>query len=319
MGEAAAGRVLFIFVDGVGLGAADAAVNPLVGARLPVLRGLLGGRAPVAEIAPVHAAASLVALDALLGVPGLPQSGTGQAALLTGENAPRLFGRHYGPWTPTRLRPLVAERSVLARAVAAGRRVAFANAYPEEVVATRAARSRAARARDPLRAAPPLAARAAGLLTRHTAALGRGDAVASEITNEGWREHLGRLSLPATSPRRAGHNLARIAAAHDLTLFAHYATDTAGHRRDLATAAAALERVDAFLGGVLEALPPDVLVVVASDHGNIEDVRVGHTMNPALALVAGPDHAAFAAGLDDLTDVAPAILARLGIDARDAA
>ena len=41
--------------------------------------------------------ASLLALDANLGVDGLPQSATGQASLLTGENVPKAIGYHYGP------------------------------------------------------------------------------------------------------------------------------------------------------------------------------------------------------------------------------
>src|SRR5690606_7367892 len=313
-GAVARRRVLFVFVDGVGLGPADPAVNPLARADLPALAALLDGRAPVLEAAPYHGrAASMVGLDATLGVPGLPQSGTGQAALLTGRNAAELFGRHFGPWTPTALRPLVERESILARARAAGLAVAFANAYPEELmdaidaalagnvedgdesfrgagavdrdeerVGSSAAIApapdtvpgrprRRSRPRLPLpaRIGPPLAARAAGLLTRHTAALLRGDAVASEITNDAWRERLGRLELPVITAAGAGRNLARIAAAHDLTFFAHYATDTAGHRGGMAAALAALQRVDAFLAGILVDLPGDALLLVASDHGNL--------------------------------------------------
>ena len=40
---------------------------------------------------------SLLALDAGLGVEGLPQSATGQAVLLTGVNIPAELGYHYGP------------------------------------------------------------------------------------------------------------------------------------------------------------------------------------------------------------------------------
>jgi hypothetical protein len=39
-------------------------------------------------------------LDASLCVPGLPQSATGQAALLTGLNAPELMGRHIEGFPP---------------------------------------------------------------------------------------------------------------------------------------------------------------------------------------------------------------------------
>lgn len=316
-------RVLLFFIDGVGLGVPETAVNPLVVARLPTFSELLDGSTMTLGAAPRTAArASLVALDATLGIEGIPQSGTGQAALLTGANAVAMHGRHFGPWVPSRLRPFVREQSVLARALGAGHRVAFANAYPEELnqlpggagsADTRDRTRRARRGPAFLRAGPPLAALGAGLLTRHTPDLERGDAVASELTNEGWRERLGRRNVPVIDAARAGRNLARIAAHHDLTLFAHYTTDYAGHRRDMQAAVEALETLDAFLAGLLEEADDDLLIVLASDHGNIEDVRTGHTRNPALGLVVGPDHAALAARLHSLTDVTPLILDALSV------
>jgi hypothetical protein len=311
-------RIVLVFLDGVGLGPADPERNALVRARLPVLRGLLDGRAPAAESAPFSGRhASLVGLDARLGVEGLPQSGTGQAALLTGRNAPREFGRHFGPWVPAALRPRLRAESLLALARAAGRDVAFANAYPEEVLTEASATlpsdasgPRRRRAAQFLNAGPPLAAAGAGALCRHTAHLAQGDAVASEITNDGWRTHLRRAEVPPIRPAEAGRNLARIAAVHDLTLFAHYATDYAGHSGRLEDAVAAIERVDAFLGGLLAAMAPDTTVVVASDHGNLEDCGAGHTLNPALALVTGPGHEATARDWSALPDVAPSLLSR---------
>ncbi|HSJ32351.1 MAG TPA: alkaline phosphatase family protein, partial [Longimicrobiales bacterium] len=121
----------------------------------------------------------------------------------------------------------------------------------------------------------------------------------------------GRRSLPIIDATSAGHNLARIAARHDLTLFAHYSTDYAGHQRDMQAAVEALEMLDAFLAGVIEGADDDLLIVIASDHGNIEDVRTGHTRNPALGMVVGNGHAELAARLRSLTDVTPAILAAL--------
>ena len=245
-----------------------------------------------------------LALDATLGVPGLPQSGTGQAALLTGESTAELYGRHFGPWTPVRLRPLVEERSVLRRAMEAGRSVAFANAYPKGWPGPRGGRRIAA---------PPLAARGAGLLVRHEEALEAGDAVSSEIVNDGWRRHLGFDHLPDVAPEEAGANLGRIASRHDLTLFAHYTTDTAGHRGTMADAVGALERVDAFLGGAVASMPAATMLFVASDHGNVEDVRSGHTLNPALGIVAGlPASDVPKAFPADLRDVAAFVLGALG-------
>jgi hypothetical protein len=296
-------RVLFIFLDGVGIGPPDARINPFFQATLPELRSRLGGDLP--HLGQPFAGADdawAFPLDPLLGVDGTPQSGTGQTALLTGENAPALYGRHFGPWVPVALRPMLLERSLLSRAMALGIPSAFANAYPARFVEAASTR------RPP---APPLAARGAGLLNRHEGALARGEALSSEIVNTQWRVRLGLTHLPEITPREAGRNLAGIVETARLTFFAHYSTDTAGHKKDMGKAVEALERVDAFLGGVLEALPPRTLTVLASDHGNIEEITSGHTRNPTLAVLAGPGAAKLKESLTRITDLPAMILKHL--------
>lgn len=294
--------VLLLFLDGVGIGSSDPDLNPFLTARLPTLRGVLGGVVPTLEEPRLRrraTRAAVVPLDATLGVPGIPQSGTGQTTLLTGENAALRFGRHFGPWVPVSLRTLVEEESLLSRAGAAGHGTAFANAYPRGWPGPQGSRRLAG---------PPLAARGAGLLTRNQEALAAGEAVSSEIVNDGWRERLGFREVPLVTPREAGRTLGRLAGPHRLTLYAHYSTDTAGHRGDAAACRAALERVDGFLAGVLETLPRGHLLLVASDHGNIEELGTGHTRNPALGLLVGPDAEARSRELESLMDVTPAVL-----------
>lgn len=291
------GPVVMVFLDGVGIGPADEEVNPFCRARLPTLSALLGGIPTHERPRWTHARAASFPLDATLGVEGIPQSGTGQTTLLTGVNAAQRFGRHFGPWTPVALRPLVEQESVLRRGLSSGLKVAFANAYPKGWPGERRRL-----------AAPPLAAQAAGLLDRHEEHLARGDAVASEIVNTGWRDHLGFEDLPEITAADAGRALARIAVSHRLTVYAHYATDIAGHRGGMEGAVGALERVDAFLDGYVSAAPADATLLVASDHGNIEDVREGHTRNPALGLIVGPDAQERAGELASIMDVAGALL-----------
>jgi 2,3-bisphosphoglycerate-independent phosphoglycerate mutase len=294
-------RVLFIFLDGVGIGPPDPRINPFLKAHLPNLRNILGGPPPHLDQAESgNGQARAFPLDPLLGVEGTPQSGTGQTALLTGENAPLLFGRHFGPWVPVALRPMLLQRNLLARARARSIECAFANAYPTRFID-------APWPRRP--AAPPLAAKAAGLLRRHEDALARGEAVSSEIVNTAWRTRLGLTRLPDITPREAGRNLAAIVETARLTFFAHYSTDLAGHRMLMEEGVEALERVDAFLGGLLEALPPSTLTVLASDHGNIEDITSGHTRNPTLAILMGPRAERLREGLSRITDL-PAMVLR---------
>jgi 2,3-bisphosphoglycerate-independent phosphoglycerate mutase len=302
-------RAILVFLDGVGIGAGDAAYNPFAAAHLPRIRALLDGRLPVAEQLDadgriVAERAVLAAADATLGIDGLPQSGTGQTTLLTGHNGAAEYGRHFGPWVPTPLRPMLAAENLLRRALDAGRTVAFANAYPLS-----GAPADPRIFRRP--AGPVLAAQSAGALTRGAVELAEGRAVASSITNERWREHLGD-DVPQVTPEQAARTLAGIAAEVEVTLFAHYDTDYTGHRGELAGAVAALERVDAFLGALADALPADTLLVVSSDHGNVEDVRGGHTLNPVPVLALGAGRQRFA-DARSLMDVTPMILNALGL------
>jgi hypothetical protein len=299
-------RVLFVFLDGVGVGADDPTLNPFVrwANELPTITRMMGDAVPTTRRPrPVGSGGRAFPLEATLDMEGTPQSGTGQVALLTGASAAEIFGRHFGPWTPVRLRPLLEASNLLKRAADARRRVAFANAYPRDWPGNDGGRRLAG---------PPLAARSAGALTRHEDALARGTAIASEIVNDGWRRHLGFDALPDVTPREAGENLARVSEGADLTLFAHYTTDSAGHARDMDAARAALARLDDFFAGVLGALASDTLLVVASDHGNLEDVSAGHTRNPALGIAAGPG-ADRAETLSDIRSVAPFLLELLGV------
>jgi phosphopentomutase len=77
-------------------------------------------------------------------------------------------------------------------------------------------------------------------------------------------------------------------------------------------ARAVLVRLDDFFSGLLAALASDTLLVVASDHGNLEDVSAGHTRNPALGLAVGLG-AERADALSDIRGVAPFLLELLGV------
>ncbi len=304
-------RVLFLFLDGVGLGPDDPAVNPLAAAAMPHLTGLLDGRRLVAGTAPLETArVSLRALDACLGVAGMPQSATGQATLLTGRNVPGEIGYHYGP----KPNPPVAEylrNGNLFRAVRqAGRRAALLTAYPQGYFDAIASGRR-------LYSAVPLAATSAGLALKTTADLCAGQALSADFTGQGWRERLSLPDTPVLTPTQAGRRLAELAGQHDFSFFEYWPSDYAGHRQDGAVARALLAGFDEVLGGLLAAWDDAAgLILITSDHGNLEDLSTrGHTANPVPALVIGAPllRDPFCASLRTLADVAPAILAALDV------
>lgn len=293
-------RVLLIFLDGVGIGSADPGINPIAAARLPNLEDLLGPQRLLHISHPfVGSSGGVAAIDACLETDGLPQSGTGQTALLTGTNAARLMGRHFGPWVPTAIRNLLSERNLFGVARDRGIRTRFANAYP------RLGRERDEAVRRP--GAFPFAARAADLLELDENDLRRGDALASSITTERWRQYVDPAA-PLVRPHEAGERLARIAGENELTIFAHFDTDYVGHRGTFDEAIASIELVDSFLGGVLRERTSDTLVLVTSDHGNLEDAGSGHTRNPVPLIAVGPGHGNALENVAALTDVSPFIL-----------
>lgn len=292
-----------VFVDGIGLGEPDPATNPLVRAATPTFRRLLGG--PLAGRTAVRTpSAVMVPLDAGLGVPGLPQSATGQVTILTGENAPALVGRHITAYPTLALRALLEERGLFTRLRRLGTGAALANAYTPEYFAAVAAR----RLRH---AAIALHALQAGVALRTVDDVRAGRAVYHDLTNARLRAF--GHAVPLITPEQAGRVLARVALDQPFTLFEFFETDLAGHGR-VDDRVGVVERLDRFFGAVLEAADlKETLVLMTSDHGNLEDERTdGHTSNPVPALLLGPGASRMAERLRDLTDLVPACLDLLG-------
>ena len=91
-------KVLFLFLDGIGLGENNPEINPFAQADMPYLESLLDGKRLIKSTAPFESELiSLLSIDPNLGVKGLPQSATGQAVLLTGITIPAELNYHYGP------------------------------------------------------------------------------------------------------------------------------------------------------------------------------------------------------------------------------
>lgn len=350
-------RCLFLFLDGVGLGPDNPSVNPFARALMPNLQNLLGGkrlllsalqmpelmdadqssqimhglsRAPLL----VTGRATLLALDACLGVAGLPQSASGQAALLTGHNVPLTLGYHYGPKPNPAVAEFLRNGNLFNSLERSGRKTALLNAYPPRYFyAIRSGRR--------LYSAIPLAVTSAGVALKTSQDLLSGRAIAADFTAQGWRTQLGLKDTPVLTTREAGERLANLARGYDFSLFEYWLSDYAGHGQDMQAACSLLETFDQVLGGLLDAWDDrSGLILFTSDHGNLEDLSTRkHTTNPVPALLIGAPELrakwlqlASQAALKhsrteksraipnklnenslDLTDIAPAILGLLGI------
>ncbi len=298
-------RVLFIFLDGVGLGPDDPVTNPLSGAQMPNLVRLLGGQRMLAASAPYDGPrATLRGIDANLGVSGLPQSATGQAVLLTGVNVPAALGRHYGPKPDAEVAAFLESGGLFGEMARAGRRAALVNAYP-------AGYFEGINSGKRLYSSIPLAVTKAGLSLFTLEDLIAGQAISADLTGEGFRQRMGRPDVPALTPQQAGQRLADLAAGYDFSFFEYWLSDYAGHGQEMEPALRLLELLDEVLAGLLQAWNDDEgLVVLTSDHGNLEDLSTRrHTANPVPLLLIGNQAVRHLFdGVTDLSGVAPAIL-----------
>jgi hypothetical protein len=298
-------RVIILFLDGVGLGDADPGANPFMHVDLPALQALLGVSHLTREVAgTVTAQGALLGLDALLGVPGLPQSATGQTTILSGHNAPAALGEHYGPYPNEPLRTMLAQDSIFKTLLQAGQPVAYANAYPTRFL------DRVGRGKGRL-SANTQAAFLAGLKLRSGEDLRRGRAISALLSNDFWPEP--DFELPALTARQAGEQLLSLAQDHRLTFFEFWYSDLLGHKKERAESLKILRMLDDFLAGILKRLDfNNSLLLVVSDHGNFEDwTTTKHTQNPALTILAGAGFQTLLPQLHSLADIKPAILAYL--------
>ena len=297
-------HVLLMFIDGVGLGDDDPTVNPFAAAHTPTLDLLAGGQHWLRTTAPVDTGRALfIPTDPRLGLPGRPQSATGQATIVTGRNVPAEIGEHYGPRPNPAVRAILDQGSVFKRVTEVGGTAALINAFPPRFFA---AVERGKR----LPSSIQYAALAAGLRLFGEDDLYAQAAMSPDWTGEGWRAELGYSDTPLYAPEAAGVHLAGLAQQREFTFFEHWVTDVIGHRGPFERGVAVLELFDAVMAGLLSAWDDaHDLIVITSDHGNLEDLSLRHhTTNDVPTVVIGAARHTFAAGLHDLTGITPGVL-----------
>jgi 2,3-bisphosphoglycerate-independent phosphoglycerate mutase len=294
-------HILLIFIDGIGLGDDDPAINPFAAAHTPTLNALANGHRWLRSTGQqVSERAVFVPTDPRMGVPGRPQSASGQATILTGRNIPALIGEHYGPRPNPAIRELLAEDNFFKQAVAHGKTAALIEAYPPRFHEAISSGKR-------LRSSYQQALFEAGLPLFDEAALYRGDALAVDWIGEGWRTELGYTDSPIYTPDQAGRLMVEISRRYDFAFFAHWVTDVVGHRGGIPDGVRILELFDAVMAGALaEWDDSEGLMIITSDHGNMENLsHTKHTENDVPTVIIGSGAAQFAEGLTTLADLVP--------------
>lgn len=291
--------VIFLFIDGVGLGE-DSDLNPFTHQEYKGFSAMAGDQPFTGKTKDVQKENHVFKqIDARLGIEGLPQSGTGQAALFSGENAPEKIGKHFGPFPHSGIKPLLKERSLFIKAQQIGKSCNFINAYPDIFFQKAEKRNRWT--------CTTLMTKSADIDLNTTQKVREGKALTAELTQQAWREQLG-INVPQISPEEAADRLLRETKNYDLLLHEYYLTDKAGHSQDAENATQFLEIYDRFLWQLIDQSDRETTIILSSDHGNVEDLsRKTHTLNDVPLFAWGAGATNFL-DVQNITDVTPAIL-----------
>ena len=278
-------KVIYLFIDGVGL-REPAVDNPLNKEVCPTLWRLIERHSKP--------------IDACLGVEGLPQSATGQAAMFTGVNCAAAIGKHCEGFPGAELRKIIEDNNLFIELRRRNRRVRFADAYLVDSVEELGARR--------FKSVTTVMALTAPESISLTEDLMEDRALMQDLTRETIQDRY--PDIPVVAPQRAAEHLFRLALLNDFTLYEFFQTDVSGHSMDYARACAVLRVYDRFLSALVRCTEAaGITLVMTADHGNIEAMgERGHTRNPVPFIVLGPSEEWIRDRVNSLQDVTPALL-----------
>lgn len=290
-------KMLFIFIDGFGIGKEDTAKNPICAARTPAFDWLF-------------TEGIVMPTDPLLGVPGLPQSATGQTAIFTGVNAAEAVGRHINAQPTKQLRDIIEQDNLFKMLGRKGLKVANANVYRQEYLD----RMHDQEDKRHKPSVTSIMTMSAGIQFLKVKDFNNGMGIYHDITGQiivesGYDSHI-------ITPAEAAARYYSIAGEHDFTLFEHFLTDLVGHKMDMQLAIHTIERLDAFLGALLELMNPEEdILFITSDHGNIEDISIKtHTKNHVPTIIYGKIPDKVKVKVQSLLDITPVVMEILSVE-----
>ena len=273
--------VILIFLDGVGIGKANETENPFFREEFNFTRKLFGSVPHLKNrFLKNDDGVCVFPADATFNAPGLPQSGTGQTAILCGIDAVKIAGKHFGPFPHSSLNEVLKEKNIYTELRKLGLSSIFANAYPPKFF-------------DYLNkgharvAATTKAAQFGNIALNTIENLNRGDGLSHEIDNSRWIEKL-RLPVKKITAETAANNLLSLATKFNFVFYEYFYTDHWGHGRNLDFYSHGIKVLNQFLLHLIKNLKAGQTLIICSDHGNFEDLSVKtHTRNPVFMLSAG--------------------------------
>lgn len=282
-------KVALIFIDGVGLSGDTSKSNPCyyTNHRLfhPKVQLPYNGRR--------------FALETCLGVEGYPQSATGQTTIYTGQNAAKILGKHLFGIPNRTLQKLLHTNTIFHALNTSGLRIKFLNAYRPLFFTSNEL------FQHKLMSVTTEMNRGAGLDFNRIWDIAAGKALYHDFTNAELRKN--GFDVPLFNAEKAARTIYGQTGKYDLLLYEYFLTDMAGHSRSFELALEHLQKIEDLILAVLDQLSlENTILLVVSDHGNIEDIATkSHTYNPAFCGIWGEQESP---ELKSLLDIYPYLI-----------
>jgi len=294
-------KIIMLFVDGVGIGEDNPEKNPFFKYNFKFITNNFN-RVPSLNDPIVKSERGYIfPVDAVMGIDGLPQSGTGQVSIFCGINAQKKIEMHFGPFPYSTLIDDVKNKNIFKELLDKGKKVCFANAYPKIFFDYIDSGKRRL-------SVTSLSCLLTGVNLLKYNELKKGKALAADINNYRWVNQL-NYNLPVIKCSTAANRLIKLSNENDFVLYEYFATDYLGHGRNKDLFEYTIKTFDDFINELMKRLPENTSLFICSDHGNFEDLSSKtHTKNPAFAMAFGKNAEVFYKKIKSLKDIKKVIL-----------
>ncbi len=300
-------RIIYIFIDGIGLGKNEPDSNPFTRYSESFFSSL-GGKQPVKAVPDTW---KMKVTDCTLGCPGLPQSATGQTSLWTGINGANAMGRHMTGFPGPTLAKIIKEFSMIKKICESGRKATLLNAYSKMYLERIEKKPRLASASTHVQ-------RASGQPLKTLEDLENNQAMYMDITHEFMHAFFPNLSsrFPIMDPVKRGEDIVKMSRSYDLVIYEYFLSDKAGHNQSWEQSQKIIETLEKFLSGIVSEMnTEEELLLITSDHGNLEDLSTKtHTLNPVPTFGYGLRSDECLKDINRLTDIPVSIYKMLGME-----
>ena len=306
-------KLIFIFFDGVGIGE-KLQSNPFYVAKTEYLPFFKNGVLPDPMHTPVKA------VDAQLGIEGIPMSATGQTTLFTGVNVPAMLNEHRESYPNKLMRKIIKEKNLFSLLRKNNVTPRFINVFPSTAhlfspehidIGDDGEFYLSPLFREQHKY--PISVTTCMMVANNMIPFGIADilkeqALFHDFSNQSLDGK--EQNPPRFTPEKAAEILYKVSRNYDLLLYEYFLTDFCGHGFNFSECIELVMQINRLVKRLVSLLDKENdTLLITSDHGNLEDCTTQlHTNNPVPLLTWGYGSAGLRDKIDSLVDICSVIV-----------